>query len=109
MLNSQQIVVYMPMFERLKFPASAMIVTKALIDIATFDLIPTEILDEYLWYFPEGDAFSASFETAGVESTLFLKNIGFILYMIIAHILFVLIHAALHKFRNSCKCAQKTH
>jgi len=46
MLNGQQIMVYMPMFEKLKFPASAMIITKKLIDIATFDLIPTEIIDE---------------------------------------------------------------
>lgn len=31
LLNSQQVTVYMPMYERLKFPASAMMVTKELI------------------------------------------------------------------------------
>ena len=50
MLYSEQIVVYMPMFERLKVPASAMIITNALIKVATFDLIPTELIDDLLWY-----------------------------------------------------------
>ena len=99
----------MPMFEKLKFPASAMIITKALIKVATFDLIPTELIDELLWYFPEGDAFSLSFETAGLESTLLLENIGFIFYMIAVNIVFVLIHATLHNCRKSCKCSTKTH
>lgn len=49
MLNSQQIAVYMPMYE-LKFPANAMMVTKEMVEIANFDLIPTDLLDEYLWY-----------------------------------------------------------
>ena len=68
MLNSQQLAVYMPLYEKLKFPASAVIITKELIKIATFDLIPTEQFDEMLWYFPEGEAYGVSFEAAGVES-----------------------------------------
>ena len=32
--------VYMPMYEKLKFPASAMMVTKEMIKIATFDSNP---------------------------------------------------------------------
>ena len=97
------------MFERLKFPASAMIITKALIKVATFDLIPTELIDDLLWYFPEGEAYSLSFETVGLDSTLFLKNIGFILYMIELHVVFVIIHATFHNCRNSCKCSTKIH
>ena len=56
------------MFEQLKFPANSMMVTKELIKIATFDLIPTEQFDDMLWYFPEGEAFSVSFEAAGIDS-----------------------------------------
>ena len=66
MLNSQQVSVFMPMFEKLKFPPSAMIITKEMIKIATFDLIPTDWINEKLWYFPEGEAFSLNFETAGL-------------------------------------------
>ena len=68
----------MPMYEKLKFPASAMKITVELIKIATFDLIPTEKIDNLLWYFPEEEAFSLSFETAGFESMYFLQNIGLI-------------------------------
>ena len=62
----------MPMFEKLKFPASAMMITKELIDIATFNLIPTEKLDDLLWYFPEAEAFTPSFEMVGIEARVIL-------------------------------------
>ena len=58
----------MPMYEMLKFPASAMMITKEMIKIATFDLIPTKQFNDILWYFFEGEAFSLSFEAAGIES-----------------------------------------
>ena len=58
----------MPMYEKLKFPANAMIITKEMIKIATFDLIPTEDFDKMLWYFPEAEAFSVNFEAAGIDS-----------------------------------------
>ena len=62
----------MPMYEELKFPASAMMMTIEMIKVATFDLVPTELVDDLLWYFPEAEAFNLSFETAGVESQIFL-------------------------------------
>ena len=68
MLNGQQIVLYMPLYEMLKFPSNAMTISKELIKVAKFDLIPTEWIDEILWYFPEGDAFSQNFDAAGFES-----------------------------------------
>lgn len=100
LLNSQQIVVYMPMFEHLKFPASAMMITAEMIKIATFDLIPTDMIDDLLWYFPEGEAFSLSFETAGVESKIFLQNIGLILYLIMLNVLYGTLHFLLLPTRN---------
>ena len=98
----------MPMYETLKFPASAMMVTRELIKIATFDLIPTEWVDEILWYFPEGDAFSLSFETEGLETRLLLQNIGLILYMISFNILYGLGHLLLLPTRKLGGFAAKT-
>ena len=91
----------MPMYENLKFPASAMVVTVELIKIATFDLIPTDSIDSVLWYFPEEEAFSLSLETAGVEATLFLQNIGLILYLIMLNILLGVLYLLLLPARNS--------
>ena len=75
-----------------------MLVTKELITIATFDLIPTELLIEELAYFPDMDALSLSMETSGVESTLFILNIGFVLFIVIAHFILCAIHAIIYKF-----------
>ena len=59
----------MPLYENLKIPASAMIITKGFIHVATFDLIPTDWLTDLIWdYFPEEDPFSQNFEIVGYES-----------------------------------------
>ena len=97
----------MPMYEKLKFPASAMMVTVELINIATFDVIPTESIDSALWYFPEEEAFSLNFETAGVESQTFLQNIGLILYLIMLNILCGILYFLLLPARNSASCLSK--
>ena len=52
----------MPMYEKLKFPANSMLITKEMIKIATFDLLPTDKIDEMLWYFPEEEPLSVNFE-----------------------------------------------
>ena len=61
MLNSQQIFIYMPMLEMLKMPGNVMVVEEQLVRVFTFDLLPTEYLDELIWYFPDEDAFSLNF------------------------------------------------
>ena len=95
------------MYEKLKYPASAMMITKEMIKIATFDLIPTNEINETLWYFPEEESFSASFDTAGVESQLFLQNIGLILYLVIFNIIYGVIHFLLLPCANLCKLSRK--
>ena len=89
------------MYEKLKFPASAMLVMVELIKIATFDLIPTDSIDNVLWYFPEEEAFSLSLETAGVEAKLFMQNIGLNMYLIMLNILFGVLYLLLLPARNS--------
>ena len=95
------------MFKKLKFPASAMELTKEMIKIATFDIIPTDTFDELLWYFPEGEAFSAGFETAGVESLFLLENIGPIIYIFYLSVLFGVLHFLLRPCAYLCACCKK--
>ena len=90
MLNSQQMVVHMPMYRSLKFPANSMLIVEYMISLATFDLVPTEGIDEAKYYWPEADAFNSNFESVGVESKLMLANIGFVLYMIYVNCLLFL-------------------
>ena len=91
----------MPMYEKLKIPASSMVITKEMIEIVNFDLVPTDSIDDYVWYFPEVSAFSLNFETAGVESILALQNAGFILYLILGSMMFALLHVLIYPYRDS--------
>ena len=59
-------VVHMPMFDGLKIPANAMTIVEHLIDLATFDVFPTDTLDEIFYYWPDIEPFSVNFEMAGV-------------------------------------------
>ena len=74
-----------------------------MVKIYTFDLIPTEFIDEMIWYFPDADAFNLNFEMEGMESTLLLANIGFLKWLIGLNILLVVIHILLYPLRNSCR------
>ena len=102
-------VVHLSMFQGLKFPANAMMIIEWMIKLASFDLIPTEIIDAEIYYWPEMDAFSVNFEMSGVESVLLMNNIGFAIYMIYAHLFAMLVHACLHKARNAGKLVPKIH
>jgi len=77
-----------------------MMLTQFLIKIATFDLLPTEHIDEEMYYFPDSDPYTSNFEQVGVESTLLLANIGFAMYLILAHALFIGLHACLYRFKD---------
>ena len=81
-LNVVQIVVFMPMFERLKFPSNAVTMNQSLITVATFDIIKTEEwIDPYVIGLGEGSPFSPNFEECGYESTWILANSSVILWM----------------------------
>ena len=96
------------MYEQLKFPPAAMTITKSMIQLTSFDLIPTDWILELFWYFPEDDSFSLNFETAGMESKLLLKNIGLIMYLIFLNIFYALLHCMIRPLRNSGSCLKKT-
>ena len=96
------------MLDKLKFPANAMMVNEFLIDFATFDLIPVELLDKEIFYWPDIDPFSANFESAGIESLFFLSNIGLVQYIILLHIFMAIIYACLKiKKKATCQCIEK--
>ena len=94
----------MPLNEGFNFPANAEGVIESINKIATFNLIPTEGLDNQIYYWPDHDPFSVSFEMAGTESLFFLANVGFTMYMIYLHILAALIHIILYPMRNYGSC-----
>lgn len=61
MINSQQVVVLLPLMEGIKFPANVMLINKALIDVTEFEVISSEDINKKLFYFPEVDPFTLNF------------------------------------------------
>ena len=108
-LNSQQLVVHLPMLKQGRFPANASSVLAMFIKFATFDLIPTEKIDDLIYNWPDSDAFNLGFETSGVESNYFLSNIGFALYVIFAYVLLIVINIGPYLLRNKSTCCKKSH
>ena len=86
-----------------------MMMIESLIGVANFELLPTEIIDEEIYYWPESEPFSVNFEMSGTESIFFLANIGFVMYLIYYHMFIAIVHACIHKIRNLCKCLQTLH
>ena len=96
-MNSQQVALSMPLMKNVKFPANSMIFTGFLMDIVNFDLIPTEMLENLVYYLPEPVAFNINFAANGMESTLLISNIGSNLLMIILYILVAIMCLVLYK------------
>ena len=61
LLNSQQIVVQLPLMEGIKFPANSMIINQVMIEIAEFEIVDSEKINKKLFYFPEMEPFSLNF------------------------------------------------
>ena len=59
-INALQIMVYMPLFW-LKFPANAAGLNYHLIDIANFEALPTEDMNEEVFVLPPADPFNVRF------------------------------------------------
>ena len=47
--------------EGIKFPANTMLINKVFLEIANFEIIPSEEINKDLFYFPEEDPFNLNF------------------------------------------------
>ena len=59
-INGLQLMVYLPLFW-LHFPANSNTLNSSLIDIAQFDLLPTDDVNEEFYVLPEREPFNANF------------------------------------------------
>ena len=66
-INGLQIMVYMPLFWA-KFPANASVFNGFLIGIATFDIVPSEEINESIFVLPEDKPYNINFQQTGIES-----------------------------------------
>ena len=78
-----------------------------LISVATFNIVPTSMIDEMIYYFPEADAFSPNFEMVSIESTFLLANLQFTTWVILFYVLLILASMILYMFKDKAQCVRK--
>ena len=89
----------LPLFN-VNLPANAAIVFGMLMQIAAFDPYETEALWNGLIDTPETGPFKDTFGVIGLESTLFLNNIGSQVFIIILIFLMYLMYILLYVFKQ---------
>ena len=62
--------------EGIKFPANVMLINELFIEISSFEIVPSEDINNELFYFPEVDPFSLNFSECGIDSKFFLIIMG---------------------------------
>ena len=84
-------------------------INKVLVDIANFELFDSQKINQKLFYFPEEEPYNLNFQECGVESQHFLLNMGFPLYIVLGHLIFIVIYFVLYlvSIKLKCKCMIK--
>ena len=103
-LNIMQVVLTIPLMKNVKFPANAAIFTDNMMNVANLDLFPTAFLEDLVYYLPEPVEFNINFAANGMESTLFISNIGSSLLIIMAYILAAIICLVLYRVKRVWNC-----
>ena len=80
-----------------------------MVDITGFELIPSEIINEKIFYFPEVEPFSLNFQVCGIDSRYFLEIMGLPLYIMHGHIALFILYVLLYFINRvfKCKCLKK--
>ena len=102
MLNAQQLIVFMPILEKLLFPANAELINAVLLSLATFSWIPTQWINEHLYRLPEIDDADPldKFSHYDYLSTLLIENMGQGLLMIAFYAFLIIIYLCFHYFKT---------
>jgi hypothetical protein len=86
LINTIQIVVHLPLMA-ISMPSNAYITTFALVEIATFDLLPHESINTWLFNFKDLEDAEFRFVETGYETNNFILNTGTVLWIVIIWIL----------------------
>ena len=79
-LDAMQVVIQMPLMKNIKFPANSLVFIDYLVEIVNLDLIPTEWLENRIYKVRTTESFNINFEASGIESKLFITNVGFAIW-----------------------------
>ena len=104
MINTQQIILMMPLFN-LALPANAALFFGFLMQIASFDIIPTDIFYNDVLNWVTTDPVNENFNSVGFGTTLFIYNIGSMIIFICTYPVLVFVYLVL---RYCCESKKKS-
>jgi hypothetical protein len=82
LLNVMQLLLIMPLIN-VNFPVNAATFYGYLIDIANFDILPIESINQAIYKFSDNEVeMPSNFEELGYETTIFINNLGSMLFFI---------------------------
>ena len=84
-INGLQLATHMQLFN-LKFPANASFLNGFLVEVACFDLIPTEVIWNFL-ELPDRGSYSVNFASSGYEFVHAVENLGTAVLLIMVYLL----------------------
>ena len=99
MINAHQLIVYLPLLGKLKYPANAAYINEYIRNLVFFDLIPIDWLDTLIYYIPEGESYNTSMQMFGFESALMVANAGIALWTIFFFMAILAIFGLTYKIR----------
>lgn len=104
MVEAQQIVVIIPLFDITIPPSSAMVVEKFM-EIASFDIIPMSWVWGKIFYMPPSQPLPLRYATVGIEDSSLIGNIGSIF---ISLLIVILLFALAMMARQFKKCSKSS-
>ena len=96
MINSQQIIIQYPLIEGIKFPVNVVTINQNFFEIANFEIVPSDEINDELFFIPEEEPYNFNFYEYGIESKIFLMNLGFPLYIILGIISLLIVYLILY-------------
>ena len=100
MINGLQIMTHMPLCN-IKFPANAELFNAFMIEIALFDILPSEWILEQSMYFPQDDSFNLNFQILEYNSPYAIPNLGTLFFASMSFIILLPVLCCI------CCCAYK--
>jgi len=80
MIEGLQIVVYYPMMYVMA-PANLGVLQQVVMLIVTFEVIPGDLYQNYIWVWTEEESLSARLEAVGLDSEIFMLSMGLPFYL----------------------------
>ena len=83
MLNGLQLMAHLPLL-KIDFPGNVSGLLGAVVNVVTFDIIPTDLFFPFFFGDHEGESFNLQFQSTGYESAYLIENMGTI--WLISHV-----------------------